>query len=230
MSSCALAIAKVAAAFPGKAFPDTTAALYGRMLADLDPEAVDRAVDRLLNASDFMPTIHAIKREVAEEALALPTPEEAWDIALMGDLKHAPPELRGAVTAVGGRWALLHSDHPPTVRAQFLKSYIERRANAVSHYIGAKQPHAIESSLDLKLGSGERLGQTMRALPESEFVHAPPVHARWLRRMSGRELEAPTEAEKAHAIEVLHDGPPIAGEADPIYVEAERIFIEAGVR
>jgi hypothetical protein len=218
--SAAAAIAILRAAYPGKGFPDKTVELYGRMLGDLDPGAVTRAVERLIYGSEFLPTIHAIRREVAEEALGLPTPEEAWDIALTGSLLQAAPEVRNAVDAVGGRWALLHSDNPTTVRAQFLKSYGERRRNAVAEFTGAKTP------LGLPLAS-ESMGPTMRALPESPSAFAPPVNARWLRRMLGKKLEPPTDAEKQHAIEVLRSGPPEHGDPDPVYVEAERIFAEA---
>lgn len=222
--SCALAIAKLAAAFPGKAFPDTTAALYGRMLADLDPQAVDRAVDRLLRGDDFLPTIHRIRLSVAEEALALPSAEEAWDMVTRGDLKRAPVEVRDAATAVGGRYTIMHTDNLPTVRAQFLKSYAERRRNVMDEYVGARSL----ANYRRELPPQQELGTTMRALPESEYATAPPVHARWLRRMTGRDPGEITEAEKAHAIEVLRLGPPEHGEPDGIYVEAERVFMEAG--
>jgi hypothetical protein len=219
--SAAPAIAILRAAFPGKDFPDKTVELYGRMLADLDPGAVTRAVERLINGSDFLPTIHAIRQEVAEEELGLPTPEEAWDIALSGHLRQAPPEVRNACDSVGGRWALLHSDSPSVVRAQFLKSYGERRRNAIAEFTGAKTPLGLPAM-------PEQIGPTMAALPESTVAFAPPVNARWLRRMMGQELKAPTEAEKANAVEILREGPPENGEPDPLYVEAERIFMEAG--
>lgn len=221
MKSAAPAIAILSVAYPGKRFPDKTAELYGRLLSDLDPVAVTRAVERLIKGSEFVPTIHAIRREVAEEALALPTPEQAWDIALSGSLKAAPREVREATESVGGRWALLHSDNPTTVRAQFLRSYQERRRTCVEEFIGAREPR------ELPPAQVEQLGPTMALLPESEFAFAPPVNARWLRRMTGRAIEPPTEAEKAHAIEILRDGPPLDGDPDPLYVEAERIFAEA---
>jgi len=219
-TSAAPAIAAIQIAFPGKDFPDRTAELYGRMLADLDPEAVTRAVERLLKGSEFVPTIHAIRREVAEETCNLPTPEEAWDIALRGSLKSAAPEVQAAANAVGGRWVILHGDNPTTTRAQFLKSYAERRRNTITEFMGAKTP------LGLPVGQAQ-LGPTMASLPESDFVQAPPVHARWLRRAIGKDPGYPTEAEKCHAIEILRQGPPEHGEPDNIYREAERVFEEA---
>jgi hypothetical protein len=218
--TCAPAIAAISVAFPGKAFPDKTAELYGRMLGDLDPAAVSRAVERLLKGDDFVPTIHRIRTEVAEEALALPTPEEAWDMATRGRLRGAPREVADAVVSVGGRWALLHSDQPTIVRSQFMKSYGERRRNAIAEFTGAKLPQ-------LTAHDGEVMGQTMAAPPETTSGAYLPVHARWLRRMQGQQLAEPTEAEKAHAIEVLRIGPPEHGEPDGIYGEAERILTGA---
>jgi hypothetical protein len=223
-TSCAPAIAAIQVAFPGRAFPDATAELYGRLLADLDQAAVNRAVERLLKGDDFLPTIHRIRREVAEEALALPSSEEAWDMCLRGDMRRCPPEVREAMDAVGGRWAILRSDNPTTVRAQFLKSYLERRTNVVNEFIGARPPVNYRRELPPQ----QEIGTTMASLPESASAAAPPVHARWLRRMSGQDVADPTEQEKVHAIEVLRQGPPDHGEPDGIYIEAERIFVEAG--
>lgn len=221
-TSAAPAIAAIQVAYPTRSFPDATAELYGRMLADLDPAAVTRAVERLIKGSEFPPTIHAIRREVAEETLQLPSPEEAWDIALHGRVRGAAPEVRAAVDAVGGRWALLHSDNPSTVRAQFLKSYGERRRNTIEEFMGARTP------LGLPSATQHEIGPTMASLPESDSAPAPPVHARFIRRMLGKELADPTEAEKAHAIEILRDGPPDHGEPDGVYIEAERILVETG--
>lgn len=223
-NTCAPAIAALQLAYPGRAFPDATAELYGRMLADLDPAAVTRAVERLLKGEDFLPTIHRIRQSVAEEALALPSAEEAWDMVTRGDLKRAPVEVRDAAAAVGGRYTIMHTDNLPTVRAQFLKSYNERRRNVLDEYVGAR-PIA---NYRRELPPQQELGPTMAALPESEHAVAAPVHARWLRRMTGRDPGPITEAEKAHAIEVLRLGPPEHGEPDGIYIEAERIFMEAG--
>lgn len=212
------AITAIGIAYPQRHFTGETAELYGRLLRDLDPEAVTRAIERLIKGSEFMPTVHAIRTAVAEETLALPSPEEAWDMVTRGNLRNAPPEVRAASAAVGGRRTIMSSDNLPTVRAQFLKSYAERRRNTLEAFIGARATPALPS---------ETIGETMRALPESKFAAAPPVHARWLNRMMGRAVGPPTEAEKAHAIEILRDGPPTEGEPDGLYIEAERVFMEA---
>jgi hypothetical protein len=225
MTSAAPAIAILRAAFPGREFPNKTIELYGRLLADLDPEAVTRAVERLIMGSEFLPTIHAIRREVAEEKLSLPSPEEAWDIVLRGGIRYAAPEVRDACDAVGGRWTVLHTDQLPTVRAQFLKSYGERRRTAIEEWIGARRPELARSGPPLL----NEASPTMASLPETTSGVYLPVHARFVRRAQGLPLDDPTEAEKAHAIRVLEEGPPEFGEPDEVYREAERIFAEAGI-
>lgn len=76
---------------------------------------------------------------------------------------------------------------------------------------------------------GTLLGPTMASLPVSEAIQPKPVHRRMVMRMMGKRLGPPTDAEKRHAIEVLREGPPSQGLADPIYVEAERIHSEASL-
>jgi len=218
------AIAAIGLAYPNRHFDEETAELYARMLRNLDAGMVERAIERLINGSDFMPTIHAIKREVAEEALGLPTPEEAWDIVTRGDLKRAPVEVIDAARACGGRQTIMHTDNLPTVRAQFLKSYTERRASVISEYVGARPP----VNYRRELPPGQEIGMTMAALPPSERVAAPPVIGRAIERMLGHNLDVPTEEEKRAAIEILRDGPPEHGDPDFVYLEAERIFMEAG--
>lgn len=216
--SLAIAIGALRDAYPTTEFPDRTVALYARMLADMDEAAVTRAVKRLIQGSRFLPKIAEIREAVAEEQLALPTPEEAWDIALRGSLRDAPPEVRAAVEASGGRWRILHSDSLEAVRAQFHRDYTGRRATAIETLAGARVPTALPPG-DIALG------ETMRALPETTRFHPRPVIARLTRRMSGRTLAPPTEEEKSDAIRVLGEGP--MSEEDTLYAEAERIFIEA---
>lgn len=219
--SCAPAIAALAVMWPEK-FSDQKAEMYGRMLSDLEPGAVIRAVERLVKGSEFLPKVATIRREVAEESLSLPSAEEAWDIVQHGDVRRSIPEIRAACDAVGGRRAILLTENLSIVRAQFLKSYEARREATVQAFTGARIPLAPPETQP-------RLGPTMETLPETERFEPRPVHLRWLRRFQGMAIGPPTEAEQAHAIRVLEAGPSvIEGDPDPIYVEAERIFMEAG--
>jgi len=74
------------------------------------------------------------------------------------------------------------------------------------------------------------LGPTMQTLPVTTRYRPRPVLARETKRMFGRPLPPPTEAEKADAIEVLRDGPDFLDEPwrDYLYDAAERILDEAG--
>lgn len=226
--SAAAAIAVLRDAYPRADFPDRSIALYGRMLGDLDDAALTRAVARLIRRKTFLPSIAEIREEVAEEALALPTPEEAWDLvrnAPLGARKSWPPEVDAAAEAVGGRWGIQTTERPETLRAQFRRDYEARRKRAVEVFTGsaATLPPAVDALT---------LGPTMRSLPETTRIHPRPVMARLSARWAGHALDPPTEEEKADAIAVLRDGSrapgvlDLAEGADPLYLEAERIFAE----
>ena len=97
------ALALLRATYPRQDFPDLTVAVYGRMLADLDDEAVVPAVQRLINRCTFLPSVAEIRQEVAEARLGLPSAEEAWEIARCGRLREAPAEVQAAAAAAGDR-------------------------------------------------------------------------------------------------------------------------------
>jgi hypothetical protein len=214
-------IAVLRAAYPRQEFPDDTVRVYVRQLSDLDEDAVARAVDRLTKKSVFLPSIAEIRQEVAEEQLALPSASEAWEIAETGDLRNAPDEVRAATECVGGRYAILRSDNPSVIRAQFLKDYAMRRATSLLRVQGALPAVQIAT----------RPYVPELEIPESARIKPRPVMHRLLQRMAGRELAEPSEAEKADAIDVLRDGPmpPDEGVPDALYEEAERIFVDASV-
>lgn len=56
-------------------FTPEMAALYLQGLADLDVEAAQRAVQRLLRTEDYRPSVAAVRREIASEGL--PSVDEA---------------------------------------------------------------------------------------------------------------------------------------------------------
>ena len=121
------------------------------------------------------------------------------------------PHLR----VMGRNIRFLKSDLLP-FRAQFRQAYRGYRETALRDFVlGPRDAVPVE------------LGPTMRALTTTDRLQPRPVVARWLKRASGREPGAPSEEEKAHAAEILSEGPPDAGDADPIYVEAERVLAEA---
>lgn len=216
MTSMAPAIAILRDAYPRADFPDRTVRLYAALLADLDDDAVAQAVKRLVLGSEFLPSIAEIRREVAEAQLRLPTVEEAWDWAVRGGLREAPPELRAAVDAVGGHYRIRTTENPETLRSQFMRDYAARRRRALELFTGAAVP-------SLPPADTVELGPTMQSLPESDALRPRPVMMRLLRRLGGNLPGAPSEEEKSDAIRVLHR----LDVESPIYREAERIFVEA---
>jgi hypothetical protein len=76
----------------------------------------------------------------------------------------------------------------------------------------------------------EESSTTMDSLPVSESVRPRPVYWRFLERMHFMPLDPPTESEIADAIAVLRDlYPPVLELDEVLLVEAERIFVEAGI-
>lgn len=202
-------------AYPRQQFPDRTVALYGAALADLDGNEVAEAVGRLIRTSAFLPSIAEIRREVAEARAALPTPEEAWTIVHQPRAK-IPPEIRGALDDVGGRYAI-RTGTPERTRRMFLDAYTARRESTLLAVMIDRPPHPLLTTTED--------GPTMRALPESTRIRPRPVIARLARRYAGRDVGPTTNEERADAIEILRDGPEPG--IDPLYAEAERILADA---
>lgn len=224
-----IGITKLRDGWPREEFPDRTIKLYADALGRLPEEHVVDAIDAMLARNAFRPSIGEITQEAARRALDYPTAEVAWEIAESGRLRSAPEPVRQAAEYVGGRWAILHGDNLATVRAQFRKSYESLVERAINEYATSGRPPRRE----LPPSRRELMGPTMASLPETAHYRPRPIMARTIARMSGRELEPPTEEEKRDAIAVLRDyDDTINGaersEFDPLYREAERVFMEAG--
>lgn len=116
------------AAYPEVAMREETFATYVRFLVDLDKGAVEEALEDLIATSLAMPTIAAIRRQVINEELQLPTAAEAWvaisDSTRTEELHDLAKEAR---ELLGGSWAIRTSDQPSITRAQYLKIYEELR-------------------------------------------------------------------------------------------------------
>lgn len=220
MRTHAESVIRLRTAWSRQEFTDGEAHLYGERLSRFPAELVSEAVDNLIDTAIFRPSIGQIIERIAEQALQLPTPEEAWEIAESGSLKHAPEAVRRAAEYVGGRWAILNTDNPLTLRSQFRKAYVSCRQTALNDY--ATGDGAARRELVVPF---EELGPTMAELDVTERVRPRPVMERLMARWGGRDLSPPTEEEKQDAIEVLRDGtwaddPSV----DPLYAEAERVF------
>lgn len=220
-------VAALRAAYPRADFPEDTIRLYAAMLSDLDPMSLLAATNRLIRKSTFLPSIAEIRREVAEEALALPSPEAAWEILLTGSLREAPPELQAAARACGGRYAVMQSENPAVIRSQFTRDYTARREQALLVEAGARLPNAqlppAVADRSIIEGDAARLDDA-----DVRMTLRPTMH-RLLWRLSGRTLGPPSEEEKQDAIEVLRRGTMLDDPSDDaLYAEAERVLDEAG--
>ena len=209
-SGVAVAVAILRDAYPRQDFPERTAVLYGRMLADLDDLLVVEAVRKIVKTSRFLPSIAEIREQVAEATLGLPTASEAWDLVNTG--QPLPRIAQESLNALGGRWAHRMTDTPSIFRAQFVKDYDARRGALVS----ATMINVEKTALEV-------------ALPISTRLQERPVFARLGRRLRGEDLGPVTNGEKSDAIRVLQAGPQTEDPRDDdLYVEAERIIEEAG--
>ena len=221
--SAARAIALLRDAYPRHAengLGDRTVTVYGTMLADLDETAVVKAVERLILRSPWLPTVAEIRREVAEAALLLPAPLDAWQLVFTRRWVELPPEVQATCRALGGTHAIKR-ESGNGVRREFCRAYEQLRERTVLAYMGAApMPPMLDQPRE-----------PVRALPVSSRIRPRPIMTRLMHRLAGRELWEPTEEEKADAIKLL--APPIPGEHydpvgdgdhDPLYREAESVF------
>ena len=217
--SMAAAIAILRVAYPGE-FGDEAVAFYARKLADLDPDDVVGAVDRLTNRMRFRPTVADIRVEIAEAQLGLPPLAEAWAIASKGDLRNAPACVREAADFVGGRWAIATSENPATLRAQFRQAYEITRDRAVLEAAGAALPTLPVAEPRPALPAGD---------PEAEFLEAHrvpmPLVLQWQLAIDRGEDVEPNDAVRADALRVLRAGPwtDVPGD-DMLYRAAEHVM------
>ncbi len=225
----AKAIAGLRDVYPRQEFPDRSVTAYARMLSDLEPDAVERAIGRLVGRSAWIPAISEIRWEVADERLQLPTAQEAWSmVTAMPNINNRdalPNIVRQSLDAMGGRFSIMHSERGETIRAQFIRDYQSRRDQAMLVATGASA--RIQQGVVKELPS-----PSLAALPVSEEIQPRPVWARWLRRQDWMmppvqdAFPSPTEAEKHDAIDVLQaDGWGVQA----LFDEAQRILDDASV-
>lgn len=121
-------VAVLCAAYPEVELREETVPTYVRFLVDLDRAAAEEAIEDLIATSLTMPTVAAIRRQVINEQLKLPTAAEAWlsvsDSKKVEELHDLAKEAR---ELLGGSWAIRTSDQPSITRAQYLKIYEELR-------------------------------------------------------------------------------------------------------
>lgn len=174
MEALPAAIGILRAAYPRQEFPEATARLYARALADIPEKPLLDAIDRLVKTSQWLPTIAEIRKRVTVAALTLPPAGEAWEIiqsrALLSDVLGGPA-LRlvvAAMDACGGRYSIRMSENPTTMRAQFTRDY-EQRVDAYVAETAAGHAALPPGHLALD-GPAMELGSTMAELPVSTSI------------------------------------------------------------
>lgn len=158
-------VAVLKGAYPRQPTDEGTAEVYLAFLADLDYEAANDAIRRLIQTSRFFPTIAEIRGEVAELACGLPSVTEATALVLerhrLSDDELAanplPDAVRKAYRMVGGSWAFRTSENPVALRAQFRDAYAQLRADAVQRIQQAPALAAPERRAELAAGEVVRL-------------------------------------------------------------------------
>ena len=132
-------VALLRATYPRQEFPDDSVRSYVHFLRVYDETLVAQAVSRLVRRSKWLPSIAEICDEVAELALGLPAPDEAWSMITKGE-SNKPAVVREAYLAVGGPWALKTTERPEMLRRAFREEYLDRRQRALATYVENPRP------------------------------------------------------------------------------------------
>lgn len=139
------------------------------LLIDLDPDAVNAAIDSLAASGEqFIPTLGMVrKRAVAIVSPRLPDADEAWaeiryQIELAdnerGPVDWSHPIVREAALAFGWR-ELRFSDNPMADRAHFLAMYRERLAREESARVAPLSVVALQGRSVLAIGERSVSGE-----------------------------------------------------------------------
>lgn len=132
-------------AFPGKDFPDSSRALYVRVLSRYPIDLVEGAITEAIVAADrgFIPAVGEITNRLAERVADLPEPHEAWGMVLdrltvpamhaASTPWDAPQAVKDAVKQIGGISALRGSENQVSDRKQFIDAYTKARSKQVNH-------------------------------------------------------------------------------------------------
>lgn len=161
-----LLVGTLAAAFPAREMRKETVRVYAKYLADVDPAAARRAIDKLIVAETFFPSIGQIRREIAREVSGHESPEAAW--LLVQRATYYPTRFAGS-----GGWEIDLEKLPPLaarVAASMSASDIaEGTAAARAHFLRIHAQMAEEDARGINLQSleagdeGPRLGQAASA-------------------------------------------------------------------
>jgi hypothetical protein len=118
------------AAYPDVPLREGTEATYVQFLGELDAEPAEAAIADLVRTSSRLPTIADVRRRLAEAALGLPSPLEAYH-SLFEPAVELHPLTRYVAEIFGGTYNVRTSDAPAATRKQFLDFYDDLRQETV---------------------------------------------------------------------------------------------------
>jgi hypothetical protein len=131
---CAVLVGMIASAYPSWKPTQETVAVYVELLVDLDGKVAQNALRSLLMASEFPPSVAALRKKVLEQMDGLPlTKSDAWELVMSMVRRYGIYErpnfedktVSEVVQAIGYR-ELCTSTNTDTIRAQFFRLYEEQ--------------------------------------------------------------------------------------------------------
>jgi hypothetical protein len=131
---CAVLVGMIASAYPSWKPTQETVAVYVELLVDLDGKEAQNALRSLLMASEFPPSVAAIRKKVLESQDGLPlTKSDARELVMSKVRRYGIYErpnfedetVSQVVHAIGYRDICL-STNTDTIRAQFFRLYEEQ--------------------------------------------------------------------------------------------------------
>lgn len=131
---CAVLVGIIASAYPAWKPTEETVTVYVELLSDLNHNEAHNAVRSLLMASEYPPSVAAIRKKVLEGQNGLPlSKNDAWQ-AVMSEVNtksvyhpysFTDPVVAEVVKAIGYR-NICTSTNLDTIRAQFFRLYEEQ--------------------------------------------------------------------------------------------------------
>ena len=154
------AIAKLAIAF-GKEMPDEQIDIYIDFLADIKPDLLMAAVDKVIQTEKWFPPVSVIRAAALTTSNEL-TSGEAWAfvcerISMHGGTAGLTALTRSAIRACGGYTALCESHNPSGDRYVFTKAYEAQEARELQRDLLSSEsevPAEIVSAIK-EIGRGE---------------------------------------------------------------------------
>lgn len=121
-------LALLASRYPSTKLSETNIEAFADSLADYPADLASKAAEKLSRTCQWFPSLAEIITGIVEEEAGLPLPAEAWDLACSGG--EMPEEVRYALAAAGGSWAL-KTEPRHFVRRTFFEAYVEIRKRAI---------------------------------------------------------------------------------------------------